>query len=770
VAGGGREDLGSAVLELVTDPAKLKAGMAAGRAETLATLREIQTASHSLFQGIGQGIGQATFGAVQDGIRAIGSWIVGSTKAASDLNESINKTDVVFGAASDSVEQFSKTTAKGLGQSRQQALEAAASFGNVFKTVGLADQASAGMSTTLVKLASDMASFNNQDPSDMLMRLQSGLAGEAEPLRRYGVLLSEARVKAKAMEMGLADANGQLSEGAKVQARYALILADTVVQQGDFARTAEGAANKQRILDAKAADLAATFGQKLLPVMNALTDVAIYLVDHFDELLPVLGGVAALIGATLIPTLLRMGVAAVAATGPFAPLVAIIAAIGVAAASAGPQVEFLKGKIAELENEGGLVGFLDFNRQGKLDELKRILADVEAAEAAAAAKEKADLLERQKAWASWVDGVKATLGDLATDLGAGGVPAAVDGMVNDIDAGLKRGKYKIENGALVMASGIPSATKSKGAAAVKEVIQTIGDMARAIADGRQKIVDAMHGVIDEAYDPLILAADIAATRVDLAEQRKIISAKGSTKAQVAEARRRTLELEKQLAGQLADQTRYGTDAQRLALLVGRATSKELIAGLHSGDEARRLAGRAAASEIAEGIIALEKASGVYGTRTGNAYVDGLIAAFEQRVADTKKAFGPYWYLFKASSPPGPGSPLHDIDKWGYATGAAWVNPLNAALGHGLAAVRRTIGSLRSELAGGPGAGPVALGRIERMGAIRVDHRHTIDAKSAANLAAAGVDPREFAKGLAEASTDAGGLLANLQALQAMSGS
>jgi hypothetical protein len=433
---------------------------------------------------------------------------------------------------------------------------------------------------------------------------------------------------------------------------------------------------------------------------------------------------AAAIFATGIPALERLAIAMTGvevAGGPLVLIAGAIIAIGVAASGAAPGVADLKKRIAELENEGGLVGFFDFQRQGKIDVLKKMLADVEAAEAAAAYKEKADLLERQKAWDDWSTGVRSTLGDLARDVGAGDVPGAIGGMIDDIDAGLKSGKYKIKNGALVMASGIPDATKTKGAEAVKQVVISIADMARAIVDGRQKIVDAMHGVIDDAYDPLILAAQISATKVDLAEQRTIISAKSSTRAQIAEAKRRTLELQKQLADQLADQTRYGTDAERLARLVGRATSKELIAGLKSGDEARRLAGQAAAAEIAQGIIALEVKAGKYGTRTGNAYVDGIVSSLEAGLRVAKQALGAFLPLFYAGSPPGPESPLHFIDKWGYRTGETYINPFVAALAKGRGAVRRLLGGLGGDLAasGGspeaPGTGGGQLAALSRSG-------------------------------------------------------
>ena len=98
---------------------------------------------------------------------------------------------------------------------------------------------------------------------DALEKLRSGLVGEAEPLRVLGVNINEATTKAKAFELGLVGANGVVSEAAKVQARYALILEQTVTAQGDFARTADGVANTQRTLTAEWENAQVVIGQAL---------------------------------------------------------------------------------------------------------------------------------------------------------------------------------------------------------------------------------------------------------------------------------------------------------------------------------------------------------------------------------------------------------------------------------------------------------------------------------------------------------------------------
>jgi hypothetical protein len=209
---------------------------------------------------------------------------VASVKAASDLNESLNKVDVVFGSASESVLKFAKNAATGLGMSENSALQAAGTFGNLFTSMGLGQSKSAELSTSLTQLASDLASFNNISPDEALQKLQSGIVGEAEPLRSLGVNINDAAVKAKAMELGLGGANGALTDQEKILARYALIMDQTKNAQGDFARTSDGLANSTRTLKAQFEDTLASFGQALLPLATKLISALIPILDWFNAL------------------------------------------------------------------------------------------------------------------------------------------------------------------------------------------------------------------------------------------------------------------------------------------------------------------------------------------------------------------------------------------------------------------------------------------------------------------------------------------------------
>lgn len=247
----------------------------------------------SVIQGAGIGAGISLYGALGRAIGGATDFVVDSIAAASDLNETMSKSSVVFGNAAGDIDKWGDTTAKSLGLSKQAATEAAATFGNLFIGLNLGQEKAADMSKALVNLAGDLASFNNIDPEEALQRLRSGLAGEAEPLRRVGVFLSEARVKAKAAALGFQAVHGEFTEGQKVIARYNLILDDTKTAQGDFARTSGGMANQQRILNAELENTSAEFGEKLIPVViqsqHAFIDF-FEVIDGNADALPRLGG------------------------------------------------------------------------------------------------------------------------------------------------------------------------------------------------------------------------------------------------------------------------------------------------------------------------------------------------------------------------------------------------------------------------------------------------------------------------------------------------
>jgi hypothetical protein len=223
--------------------------------------------SEKLFGGLRKGFDVfqkvAAVGAAAIGAFSAASFI--AIQRASDLNETISKSQQIFGAASREIETFASGAATALGQTKQQAIDAAATFGIFGKAAGLSGTELATFSTEFVTLASDLASFNNTSPEEAIQAIGAALRGEAEPIRRFGVLLNDAALKSAAMEMGIYNGTGALTAQQKVLAATEVIFQQTSDAQGDFARTSDGLANQQRILKAQFDNISATLGQLLLP-------------------------------------------------------------------------------------------------------------------------------------------------------------------------------------------------------------------------------------------------------------------------------------------------------------------------------------------------------------------------------------------------------------------------------------------------------------------------------------------------------------------------
>jgi hypothetical protein len=204
-----------------------------------------------------------------EGINALKASILG----AADLGETMSKVDVVFGKSSQVVSAFADEMAAKFGANKQVMLDAAASIGLVGKAAGLSQADAAGMSTSLARLADDASSFYNVPLEEALLTIKSALVGEAEPIRKFGVLLNEDAVKAEAFRLGIVKAGGALTEQAKVMARVSLIQKGMTDATGDHARTMDSFTNKLREVWGRVQNIGVTIGTALLPIATAVINV-----------------------------------------------------------------------------------------------------------------------------------------------------------------------------------------------------------------------------------------------------------------------------------------------------------------------------------------------------------------------------------------------------------------------------------------------------------------------------------------------------------------
>jgi hypothetical protein len=191
---------------------------------------------------------------------------------ASDLGETMSKVGVVFGGATDQVAADAKFMADSFGIPKQAFLDASASIGLIGKASGLAQSEVGPFSTGLARLATDASSFFNVPLEEALLAIQSGLTGEAEPLRRFGVLLNEASVSAEAAALGLGGVGRELTDGEKVQARASLITKGLADANGDLERTQGSLSNRLRELKGRLQNFTTEMGAKAIPVVIRLMD------------------------------------------------------------------------------------------------------------------------------------------------------------------------------------------------------------------------------------------------------------------------------------------------------------------------------------------------------------------------------------------------------------------------------------------------------------------------------------------------------------------
>lgn len=202
-------------------------------------------------------------------LAAFGTSAFNAASDAAELQSSFNQT---FGEMSGSMNKWAEETGNAMGRSTQELQRAANTFGIFFNQAAPTKKVATEMSKTFSVLAQDLASFYNVSEGDALAKLRSGLSGESEPLRDFGVFLTEATVKSKGLEMGLGGVSGELTEQEKIMARYQLILESTTNAQGDVARTSGGTANQIRAAKAAFEELQVVVGTKLLPALTPLIE------------------------------------------------------------------------------------------------------------------------------------------------------------------------------------------------------------------------------------------------------------------------------------------------------------------------------------------------------------------------------------------------------------------------------------------------------------------------------------------------------------------
>lgn len=211
---------------------------------------------------------------MQTAARVIASWV---TKSNSYI-ENLNLFTASMGKYAESAKEYAETVGEVVGIDPGEWMRNQGVFMTITKGFGVASDRAYIMSKNLTQLGYDLSSFFNIPFEDAMQKLQSGISGELEPLRRLGYDLSQARLKAVALSLGIKKSFNDMTQAEKAQLRYYTIMKQVTLAQGDMARTLEAPANQLRILQAQVTQCARALGNIFIPALNAVLPYAIALV------------------------------------------------------------------------------------------------------------------------------------------------------------------------------------------------------------------------------------------------------------------------------------------------------------------------------------------------------------------------------------------------------------------------------------------------------------------------------------------------------------
>lgn len=231
-------------------------------------------------------------GVVRNGARVIASWITQSNQYIEDLN----LFTASMGKYTEEAQNYAKAVSDALGIDPGEFMRNQGVFNTIISGFGVASDKANLMSKNLTQLGYDISSFFNISFEDAMQKLQSGISGELEPLRRLGYDLSVARLQEEALALGIKKKVSAMTQAEKSQLRYYAIMTQVTTAQGDMARTLNAPANQLRILKAQVTQCARALGNIFIPMLNAVLPYAIALVKVVRMLAD---SIASLFGFTL---------------------------------------------------------------------------------------------------------------------------------------------------------------------------------------------------------------------------------------------------------------------------------------------------------------------------------------------------------------------------------------------------------------------------------------------------------------------------------------
>ena len=224
--------------------------------------------------------------------RKIGHFIAQAVTESNKYQEDLNLFTVALGQYADEAKEYAEYVSDIMGIDPSQWLRNQGIFNTLLTGFGDTAERAQLMSQNLTQLGYDLYSYANIPIEEAMLKLQSGISGELEPLRRLGYDLSQAKLQQTALNLGIKESVANMTQAEKAELRYYAIMTQVTTAQGDMARTLEAPANQLRILQAQLTQAARAIGNIFIPALNAILPYAIAVVQVIREIANALANLA----------------------------------------------------------------------------------------------------------------------------------------------------------------------------------------------------------------------------------------------------------------------------------------------------------------------------------------------------------------------------------------------------------------------------------------------------------------------------------------------
>lgn len=268
-------------------------GTTAGVSKELKDIASGADVADKKMKSAGKSVGGAAikFGVLYATLKKVGASMAGWIQESNDYVENLNLFTVAMGDAAGEAKVYAEEVQAALGIDPSEWMRNQGMFKQITTGFGVAADSASTMSKNLTQLGYDISSFYNISIEEAMNKLQSGIAGELEPLRRLGYALDIATLQQVAYKHGINKSVNAMTQAEKSQLRYVAIMEQSGNAMGDLARTVQTPANALRILKQQVTQLQRALGnlliptlQKLLPIAQAVVEVATEAGQRFAEL------------------------------------------------------------------------------------------------------------------------------------------------------------------------------------------------------------------------------------------------------------------------------------------------------------------------------------------------------------------------------------------------------------------------------------------------------------------------------------------------------